>query len=108
MSDDRIEFLATEILAFDQLTPQRRRRFRSEFHRVVAARGGVVGDQYVRSIAADVLAETLEVATRAFATDLTRRARDARLSESDIELIEIEMGAALRRSLDQIAAIARP
>ena len=103
--NDPIEFLAAGLLALKTMTPEMRARWRSEFRRVVAQRGGVVdgGECYVKSVARAVLSEVITCATRRFANELTPRARE-HLSEDDVERLEGELSNILRKTLDRIAS----
>jgi hypothetical protein len=102
---DPIEFLAAGLLALKTMTPEMRARWRAEYRRVVAQRGGVVdgGECYVKSVARAVLSEVITCATRRFANELTPRARE-HLSEDDVERLEGELSNILRKTLDRIAS----
>ena len=104
MNTDPMEFLAAGLLVLNTLSPELRSRWRDELFYVVGERGGATPDgQYVdKAIASEVFSELVERATRNFAIELIERTRD-RMSDDEIERLEIELSNSLRRVLDHIA-----
>jgi hypothetical protein len=68
---DRMEFLSAGILVRDRMTPEMLARWRAEFRREIAERGGLTDDgkSYVKDVARAVLSEVIERATRHFANE---------------------------------------
>lgn len=103
MTDDPMEFLAAGFLIRDQMTPEITKRWHAELHRVIEQRGGLVGERIDVAIGRDVMAEVAERAMRLFANELTPELHK-RLNDTEVESVEVELSAALRRVLDFIEA----
>ena len=103
MNDDRMTFLAAGFLIRDQMTPEMVKRWHAELHRVIEQRGGLVGDRIDVAIGKDVMAEVAERAMRLFTNELTPELHK-RLDDTEVESVEAELSAALRRVLDYIGA----
>jgi hypothetical protein len=105
--DDLIRFLGLGLLIRDQMEPEMAERWHAEFRRAVEMRGGVTedGEHIVVDIGRDVMAEVAEVGTRFYAEKLTTGLRERQgMGEAEIERVEVEVSAALRRVLDHIEA----
>lgn len=101
--DRIIEFLAASFLVKNQLSPEMAEHWRTEMHRAVGLRGGLVGDHIDIAIGKDVMAEVVERAMRLFTNELTPELHK-RLDDTEVESVETELSAALRRVLDYIEA----
>ena len=99
-----MEFLATGLLALKDLSPELRSRWHDALFCEIERRGGLTDDgKYIdKAIAGELFGEIVERGTRYFATELIERTRE-RMSEDEIERLEVELGNSLRRVLDHIA-----
>ena len=104
MVDNPMEFLVTGLLVLHTLSPELRSRWHSELFDEIGRRGGLTDDgQYVdKAIASELFSEIVERGTRYFATELIQRTRD-RMSEDEVERLEVGLSNSLRRVLDHIA-----
>jgi hypothetical protein len=101
--DRIVEFLAAGFLVRDRMTPEVSEHWRAEMHRAVGLRGGLIGDHVDIAIGKDVMAEVVERAMRLFTNELTPELHK-RLDDTEVESVEAELSAALRRVLDYIEA----
>jgi len=101
--DRIVELLAAGFLVRDRMTPEVSEHWRAELHRAIGLRGGLVGDHVDVAIGKDVMAEVAERAMRLFTNELTPELHKC-MTDADVERVEAEMSATLRRVLNYIEA----
>jgi hypothetical protein len=98
----RMDFLALGFMVRDRMTPKVLSLWRSEWHREIEHRGGLVGaDHYDRRIANELMREVAELATRRFRNELIPRVSE-HMDDEVVEELEVALSDVLARTLELI------